>query len=186
MQDAGFEDFVRQSLPALGRYAYVLTGSRHQAEDLVQDTLVRVGTAWARVSREGSPHGYARATMVRLHVSGWRWHRRRTRLPGGYPDPGQEDPALSQVEHRSQLRPLLDTLTPLQRAVVVLGYFDDLDDAGIAEVIHRKPATIRSLRRRALATLRVGLGSQDAQDSPDAPEDTEDDPAPRRSIRRRS
>jgi RNA polymerase sigma-70 factor (sigma-E family) len=177
MQETGFEDFVRQSLPALGRYAYVLTGSRHQAEDLVQDTLVRVGTAWGRVSREGSPHAYARTAMVRLHVSGWRWRRRRTRLPDGYIDPGREDPALSRVEHRSQLRPLLNTLTPLQRAVVVLGYFDDLDDAGIAEVINRKPATVRSLRRRALTTLRAGLDSQ---------EDTHDEPAGRRTMRRRS
>ena len=167
MNGAGFEDFVHQSLPALGRYAYVLTGSRHQAEDLVQDTLVRVGSAWRRVDRDDSPLAYARTTMVRLHVSRWRWQRRRTRLPDSFADPAQDDPALASIEHRAQLRTALSTLPPLQRAVIVLGYFDDFDDATIADVIRRKPATVRSLRRRALAALRADLGSQtDGHDNP--------------------
>jgi len=168
MDESGFEEFVRQSMPALGRYAYVLTGSRLHAEDLVQDTLVRVGSAWWRVRRDGNPLAYARTAMVRLHVSGVRWRRRRTRLPAGYAEARAEDPALAGVEQRADLRPALDALPPLQRAVIVLGYFDDLDDAAIADAIRRRPATVRSLRHRALAALRARLASSPADTTPDS------------------
>jgi DNA-directed RNA polymerase specialized sigma24 family protein len=76
MSDPSFADFVGDSLPALGRYAYALTGDVHTAEDLVQDTLVRLSGVWSRVRRDGNPRAYARAVMFRLFVSRWRIIRR--------------------------------------------------------------------------------------------------------------
>ena len=77
MSDQSFADFVGDSLPALGRYAYALTGDVHAAEDLVQDTLVKLSGVWSRVRRDGNPRGYARAVMFRTFVSRWRMVRRR-------------------------------------------------------------------------------------------------------------
>ncbi|WP_342743466.1 sigma factor [Nonomuraea wenchangensis] len=67
---------------ALLRYGYVLTGNRHDAADLVQEALVRLCGAWARVRRKDSPHSYVRTTMARLHISVY-----RVPLSGGAPQP---------------------------------------------------------------------------------------------------
>jgi DNA-directed RNA polymerase specialized sigma24 family protein len=67
------------------------------------------------------------------------------------------DGALNGVEHRDELRRALATLPPLQRTVLVLGFLDEADDKEIARLLHRRPATIRSLRYRALQSLRRNL-----------------------------
>ncbi len=129
------------------------------AEDLLQDTFVRVGTAWPRVRRDGDPAPYAKAVMVNLHISGIRWRGRRTRLPEDDVPSGADDVRLARVDDRDELFRALNLLPPLQRAVLVLGYLDDMDDAGIARIVRRRETTVRSLRRRALATLRSELGA---------------------------
>jgi len=80
MRDPGFAEFVGGSLPTLNRYAYALTGNTHAAEDLVQDTLVKLAGAWRRIRHDGNPLGYARAVMFRTYVSRWRGLRRRPAL----------------------------------------------------------------------------------------------------------
>jgi DNA-directed RNA polymerase specialized sigma24 family protein len=76
MPDSSFTEFVGDSLPALTRYAYALTGNVHAAEDLRQDTFVKLAGAWRRVRRDGNPLGFARVVMFRTYVS--RWRRRQT------------------------------------------------------------------------------------------------------------
>lgn len=156
MPDTNFADFVAESLPTLTRYAYALTGERHAAEDLVQDTLVKLSGAWRRVRHDGNPIGYARAVMFRTYVSRWRALRRRPVLQEYQDQPAPGD-HYAQVEVRDALRRALAELPRLQRAVLVLGYLDDLADEAIAELLERRPATIRSLRRRGLQTLRKRL-----------------------------
>jgi DNA-directed RNA polymerase specialized sigma24 family protein len=74
--DKAFDDFVRARSPALVRYGYVLAGNPHDAADLAQEALARLGSAWERVRRKDDPEGFVRTTMVRLHVSRWRRLRR--------------------------------------------------------------------------------------------------------------
>jgi RNA polymerase sigma factor (sigma-70 family) len=164
-----FDEFVRHNLPALARYAHVLTGSRHAAEDLLQDTLLRVTSAWPRVREDGHPLGYTRTAMVRLHVSRLRRLRRQWQTTGAHATEyaaeragGAEDAGLVRVEQQELLRPALQSLSPLQRAVVVLTYFDDADDQTIARVVKRRRATVRSVRHRALRVLRARLDSSPA------------------------
>src|SRR5688572_10549288 len=76
MPGSTFADFAGDSLPALTRYAYALTGNRHAGDDLVQDTLVKLAGSWRRVRDDGNPLGYARAVMFRTFVSRWRALRR--------------------------------------------------------------------------------------------------------------
>ncbi|MCZ7421604.1 MULTISPECIES: RNA polymerase sigma factor [unclassified Micromonospora] len=149
-----FETFVRESAPTLRRYARAVTADPGRAEELLEQTYVRVATSWQRLLADGSPLGYAKVAMVRLHVSRLRTIARRVRsLPtarrpvsaeAGGPDDGH-------------LRRLLAGLAPLQRVVLVMTYLDDLDDESIAAAIGRRPGTVRSLRHRALDTVRDGL-----------------------------
>src|SRR5262245_40328967 len=78
--DSSFDEFVEGHIAALDRYAYALTGDRHAADDLVQETLVRVAGAWRRVRRDGNPTGYATTVMFRTFVSIWRKKRRTPQL----------------------------------------------------------------------------------------------------------
>jgi RNA polymerase sigma-70 factor (sigma-E family) len=154
MPDRLFEEFVRASLPALSRYAYALTGARETRDDLVQDTLVKVARAWHRVHKDGNPLAYARKAMLHTYLSGWRAMLRRPRsIPLENGDLAGPD-AYHDIDSRDQLRRALAGLPPGQRAVLVLGYLDDLSDEEIAMVLGRRPTTVRSLRHRGLATLR--------------------------------
>ena len=163
MLDPGFAQFVGESLPRLNGYAYALTGNTHAGDDLVQDTLVKLAGAWRRVRRDGNPLGYARAVMFRTYVSGWRVLRSRPALEEYRDTPAPED-RYAAVEARDALRRGLTRLPRLQRAVLVLGYLDDMTDEEIAALLDRRPATIRSLRFRGLQALREHLSPRDQQD----------------------
>jgi Sigma-70 region 2 len=67
---------VAQRLTALYRYAMVLTGNRHDAEDLVQEALTRTGLRWGAVRRKDDPEGYVRTAMVRIMANRWRRPKR--------------------------------------------------------------------------------------------------------------
>jgi len=172
MPDPKFDDFVGASLPALSRYAYVLTGNVHAGEDLVQDTLVKLAGAWGRVRREGNALGYARAVMFRTFVSRWRVLRRQPKFEP-YAESAtsgpNEDDKYAEIDTRDALRRAVASLPRLQRAVLVLGYLDDLPDEEIARLLERRPATIRSLRHRALTSLRALVEAKtiDLQDFPE-------------------
>jgi RNA polymerase sigma-70 factor (sigma-E family) len=161
MAGSGFEQFVGQSLPALMRHAYALTGDVHAAEDLVQDTLVRMAGAWRRIDRDGNPLGYARTVMFRIFVSRWRRLRRRPAVQPLVETAASGD-AYAEVDVRDSLRRGLAHLPRLQRAVLVLSFLDDMPDAEIAVLLNRRPATIRSLRARGLHALRAWLRPGDA------------------------
>ncbi|HEY6596149.1 MAG TPA: SigE family RNA polymerase sigma factor [Asanoa sp.] len=161
MADAAFEQFVGTSLPALMRHAYALTGNVHAGEDLVQDTLVRMAGAWRRIDKDGNPLAYARTVMLRTYLSRWRTLRRRPILQPLVETAAQGD-AYGEVDVRDSLRRGLAGLPRMQRAVLVLTYLDDLADEDIAELLGRRPATIRSLRFRGLQALRDRFCADDA------------------------
>jgi RNA polymerase sigma factor (sigma-70 family) len=164
---ADFADFTRASLPALGSFARALTGNRDDAQDLVQDTLVRLASAWRTVQRAGNPRAYAKTTMVRLHIGGLRrlqrW-RRWMPVEGASRRDGP-DPAIERIVERDGLRAALQSLPPLQRAVLVLTFLDDEDDAVIARTLRRSPGSVRVLRHRALGRLRAALASSAATEA---------------------
>lgn len=149
-----FEAWVRARAGALARTAYLLTGDVHLAEDLVQDTLARVADHWARVSRRGDPDAYARRVMHHLAID--RWRRRRARPPevltDQHPELGDEGPDL---ERRLVLRDALARLTPKQRAVLSLRFYEDLTEVQAAQVLGCSPNTVKSQTRQALERLRT-------------------------------
>ncbi|GAB2588949.1 RNA polymerase subunit sigma-24 [Paractinoplanes abujensis] len=149
----GFEAFLRESGPALLRLGHLLTLDRAAAEDLAQETYIKIGLAWSRVRKDGNPVGYARRTMVNLFLNS----RRRARpMPvPQVPETPREDPALAAVDSAAVIRQILAGLPPQQRAALALRYLDDLPDDEIGALLGCTPATVRSHLSRGLATLRA-------------------------------
>ncbi|MEV0154209.1 SigE family RNA polymerase sigma factor [Micromonospora sp. NPDC050686] len=152
-----YEEFADSRLAALLRYAVMLTGDPHQAQDLVQETMVRAQLNWRRVARADSPERYVRRMLTNQYVD-WRrgsWVRRV--LLRGEPDegvPARADHAQSAVD-RDEVWSWLAGLPRRQRATLVLRYYEDLPDAEIAEILGCAVGTVRSSISRALATLRA-------------------------------
>ncbi len=154
--EAEFAEFVRENRDVLGRAAVLLCRDRSVAEDLVQETLVRVYQSWRRVDQR-TALAYARRVMTNLSVD--RWRRRRFEAP---PEPDPElraDPAAvaayGRVDARDEVVRALATLSPRERAMVVMRYYHDLSEAEVAREMGVSVGTVKSTCSRALKRLRV-------------------------------
>lgn len=153
-----FEEYVAARGAWLHRTAYLLTGQRADADDLVQVTLVKLYLGWAKVRRAGSPDAYARRVMVNAFVSGRRPARfTRERLVVTLPEAPVVDP---DPTDRLSLWPHVRALPPRQRAVVVLRYWNGLSEAEIADELRMARGTVKSTASAALATLRTRMEEQ--------------------------
>ncbi len=142
-----YDEFaVAQSHRLLG-LAHALTGNPHDAWDLTQETLARVGERWQRVD---DPPAYARTVMVRLNVDRLR-RLRRELLPGSTPDATVVD-VTGEVD--AWLVEALATLSPRQRTALALRFVEDLDVAGIADQLGCSVGTAKSHLSRGTDRLR--------------------------------
>ena len=160
-----FEEYVAARGPALVRVARLLTGDDHRAEDLVQEVLARAYVNWRRVMATKRPDVYVRRMLVNANASWWRRRSNHELALGGATIAAIADrPAASHASHASHVdagaaerdamwRQIL-RLPERQRAVLVLRYYEDLDDAVIAEILDCSTATVRTHAMRALVTLR--------------------------------
>lgn len=144
-----FEDFAVAAMPGLLRFGHVLTGDPHQAEELVQQALVSTWARWRSIKHD-QPHAYVRRAMVHTHTSWWRRSRREAHLPAGFDAAAPEGHDLGE---RDRIIAALRHLPPRQRAVIVLRYYEDLSEAGIAEILGCSAGTVKSQASRALKTL---------------------------------
>ena len=154
-----FDQFVAGNVEQLLKTAYLITWDAGEAEDLVQECLFKVARRWPRVRRMAQPRAYARRILVNPACDGARGRaRRRGELDRAAAVP--EGPArdlLARLETRAELVDALARLTPRQRAVLVLRYFNDLTEAQTAEVLGCSPGTVKSSASRGLARLREVL-----------------------------
>ncbi|MCO8270017.1 SigE family RNA polymerase sigma factor [Actinoplanes sp. TRM 88003] len=151
----GFDDFVRSRSTGLLRVAYLLTGDRHAAEDLLQEVLEQMYVRWRRI--HGAPEAYARRALVNRATNRWRSRARRpeTPLDAQHEQPGPdhgEDVAL-----RSAVLDALRELPAKQRAAVVLRYLDDLPVHEVAAALGCSEGTVKSNASRGLERLRQAL-----------------------------
>jgi RNA polymerase sigma factor (sigma-70 family) len=140
----GLEDLYREGFAPMVRLAYLLTGSRAVAEDLVQDCFVRLAPRFAQVER---PAAYVRASVVNACRG---YHRRTRRERAAFPE-------LAAEELSPETPVLMDALAGLgyrQRAALVLRFYADRPEAEIADLLGCRPATVRSLVHRGLSELR--------------------------------
>ena len=153
-RDEEFSAYMAARQPSLMRTAYLLTGDRHQAEDLVQTSLAKLYLAWDRVRDRESVDGYVRRILVNENSSWWRggWRRREVatdRVPDAVPVHDVYDEGVGAEVWR-----IVQTLPRRARAVVVLRYYEQLTEAETAEVLGISVGTVKSQTSRALATLR--------------------------------
>ncbi|WP_308113596.1 SigE family RNA polymerase sigma factor [Kineosporia corallincola] len=151
----GFEAFVRERSPRLLSVARGLTKSSADAEDLVQDVLARVLLKWDTVSRADDINAYVNRMLVNGATSLWRRGFQResptdSTLLGEKP----VDDESTALAERDVLLRALATLKPKHRAVLVLRYYEGLNDHEIAETLGMAHATVRSNAARGLAALR--------------------------------
>jgi RNA polymerase sigma-70 factor (sigma-E family) len=152
---AEFVEFVHTRSASLYRTGLLLTGSPDLTDDLVQSTLERVWRHWGRVARADSPEAYARRVLVNLANDRWRGLRGRREVP--LEDPGADGRTVDpyrQVALRDELIRALQALPERMRTVLVLRYYDDMPDEGIADLMNISTSTVRSQAGRGLAKLR--------------------------------
>lgn len=155
---ADFDQFVAAHVDDLLRTAYLIVWDEGEAEDLVQECLLKVARRWPRVRRMEQPRAYARRILVNLALDGARARvqRRRELEPEAAASLIAVDP-VPILETRAELLEALGQLHERQRAVLVLRYFNDLTEAQVAEVLGCSPGTVKSSASRGLARLREAL-----------------------------
>lgn len=158
-----FDAFAASIGARLLRTAYLLTGDLHEAQDLVQDTLVRIWTRWELVSSADNPQAYAHTVLVSRSVSRWRSARRRVMRERLVPVPPELDHAVTADERDDILWQLVLGLPPRQRAVMVLTYYDDFAEDDIARILGCSVGTVKSQRAKSLRALRLRLAADEGQ-----------------------
>ena len=152
--ELGFAEFVRAQTQGLLRTAYLLTGNGHAAEELVQDTLVRLYRKWGLVQAAEQPVAYVRRALTNTYLNERRRASSREIRLEVVPDRVDLVDAAARIADRDELWPMLRALPARQRAAIVLRYYSDLADADIADALDCRVGTVRSLISRGLATMR--------------------------------
>ncbi|NPC42432.1 SigE family RNA polymerase sigma factor [Nocardioides sp. zg-1230] len=158
-----FASYVAARRPALLRWAHAVAGDPHSAEDLLQDSLVRVLPRWDGIREGAAADAYVRRTITRQYVSWQRqpWRRDevasaavpetgRTAHPVAWPVAWPE----ATPETAGHLWDLVLALPPQQRAAVALRYYEQLSVAETAAVLGCSTGTVKSNTSRGLAALR--------------------------------
>jgi RNA polymerase sigma-70 factor (sigma-E family) len=154
-----FRAYVVARSAALLRTAYLLTGNRADAEDLLQTALAKSYLSWDRIRDREAVDGYVRRVMVNTQTSFWR-RKRPEHLYDQIPElPGRDHTADSDLH--DALWTALASLPTKQRAAVVLRYYEDLSEAETAHVLGVSVGTVKSTTSRALSKLRDDASLRD-------------------------
>lgn len=163
-----FRAYVSTRSPALLRTAYLLTGDQHDAEDLLQESLVKLARAWHRIQSRESTDAYLRRIMVNQRTTAWR-RRRVDSVSVADPETSATTAAFMILDgagahaERDEMWLALATLPPRMRAVLVLRFYEDLTEAEAAVALGCSVGTVKSQSSRALAKLRDTLPAHKEQ-----------------------
>lgn len=141
------EELYRERHQPMVRLAYLLTGDRAVAEELVQDAFIAVHRSWDRVTQ---PSAYLRVAVVNACRS---WGRRQV-LERDRARAGRAEGPEHAVLVADEMWDALQVLPERQRVAIVLRYYEDLPDREIAEILGCREATVRTAVFRGLAALR--------------------------------
>jgi RNA polymerase sigma-70 factor (sigma-E family) len=163
VESAGTLDrLYRTYSPDALRVAYLLTGDRALAEDLMQEGFVRVLGRFRDLRNGDAFWWYLRRTIVNLSNS----HFRRLRVERAHAARERsaalgrfdiEGSIVPDVEERERMRAALSRLRPQQRAAIVLRYYEDLSEAETADILGCAVGTVKSMVSRGVASLREEL-----------------------------
>ena len=153
-RDEEFSRYVTERSTVWLRVAFLLTGNRADAEDLLQTALAKTYLSWNRIQDKGALDGYVRRVLVNTQTSWWRKRRVEEYATDQLPDQPFHDPAPGEFELRATVWNALSELPRRQRAVVVLRYYEDLSEQETAAVMGVSIGTVKSTASRALAKMR--------------------------------
>ncbi|MEU8360267.1 SigE family RNA polymerase sigma factor [Nonomuraea sp. NPDC048882] len=151
---ANFRQFVIDRSGALFRTAYLLTGDRHAAEDLVQSALAKTAARWRGLRDPAAIEGYVRRAMYHEQVSRWRRRAKIVELSTAEQPDVPRDGHADSADLRLTMRAALARLTPRQRTMLVLRYFEDMSETEIARLLGVRVGSVRSQIYRSLERLK--------------------------------
>ena len=146
-----FEDFFDAERARLFGALSVMTGNRHEAEEIMQDAFLKVWERWERVAAMDEPVGFLYRTAMNLYRKRVRraavaMRKATNLLPA--------DDALAVVEARDQATRLLRTLAPREREALVLTAYLGYSTEEAGKLLGIKANTVRVLTTRARASLK--------------------------------
>lgn len=151
----GFTEFVASRGPALLRMALALTADRALAEDLVQEALTRAVSRWGKLLRDGDPERYIRAVMLNETRSQWRRRARRQEvIMDEVPEPVAPGATEHGVAQQIDMANVLKHLSPRQRAIIYLRYYEDISVTETATLMNCSPGTVKRQSFDALKRIR--------------------------------
>ena len=156
LERGSLADLYVRHAPEGIRLAFLLTGDRALAEDLVQEAFARLVGRLRHLRDPGAFGAYLRRTIVNLATS----HFRRRRVERAYlARSGMAPEAETNLneERDATIHDALLRLPERQRAAIVLRFYEDLSDVQTADVLRCSPGTVRSLVSRGMKTLRSEL-----------------------------
>ena len=139
-----FDELFRGRYEPMVRVAFLMVGSRAEAEDVVQEAFARVEERWTRID---NPAGYLHRCVVNRAYDTLRRRRLEQRIGRLHRDETSELQA-------DELGDALAALPPKRRAAVVLRFYAGLSEREIAQALNVRPGTVKSMLHRALAQLR--------------------------------
>ncbi|SEM85105.1 SigE family RNA polymerase sigma factor [Streptacidiphilus jiangxiensis] len=157
-----FEQFAADQWGRLRRTGFLLSGDWHAGEDLAQETLIKVASRWWSIRSQDRAAAFARKALVRTWID---WQRKRSsgELPVDEVQPAAVTSAESGPDDRVLLVDALRRIPPVQRAVLVLRFWEDRSVEETAALLGRKPATVRSDTARGLERMRQLLDGFEAE-----------------------
>jgi RNA polymerase sigma-70 factor (ECF subfamily) len=154
-EQARFEDFFGSEHARLFGALCLVTGDRHEAEEIMQDAFLRLWERWERVRRLDDPSAYLFRTAMNVFRN--RYRRAALGLRKSLTLVPSED-ALSTVEDRDVVVRALRGLTPDQRAAVVLTGYVGLTSEEAGAILGMRASTVRTLATRARAAIQAKAG----------------------------
>ena len=158
--DAEYDLLFTVEFPAVMRTVYLILHDLDRAEDIVQDAFVQLLKHWRKVSRYDRPGAWVRRVAIRLAMDSLQRERLRSVLERKVEPPRMPVPADVDV-----LRAIRD-LSGMQRAAVVLFYFEDRPLSEVADILGCTGSTARVHLHRARKHLNDVLGEEVTQDVP--------------------
>jgi RNA polymerase sigma-70 factor (ECF subfamily) len=155
---ARFEAFFETESPSLYRRLCLVTGNRHEAEEIMQDAFISLFERWDRVSVMENPTGYLYRTAFRaVNKRSKRAARALEQLVRRKPEVDE----FARADDRASLRAALGRLTRRQRMAVVLTELLDFSSEEAAAIMGVRAVTVRVLASQGRAALRSGLENRD-------------------------
>ena len=161
--EAGLAELVRTRGAALVGYAYLLCGDRGEAEDLVQDALVKTFSRGRRSARGGADdvanlEGYVRRAVLTTYVDGFRRRRRWLALRHLAGEPEQVADHGDDAVDRDLLAIALRELPRRERTCVVLRFYEDWTVAQIADALSLSQGSVKRYLSDGVHRLEDVLG----------------------------